>query len=104
MMTTTVHARRTEKRTNFLTRPPNFCQRLVRKEQLTAIANLSMLADRLMGGRTMSTSTFAPRRNIYRRHIGRQLPRLFALRASPTAKEISRCIPHCQVPDLRPEC
>jgi hypothetical protein len=60
MMTTTVHVRSTEKRTNFLTRPPNVCQRLVRKEQLTAMANLSMLADRLLGGHTMFTSL--PRR------------------------------------------
>lgn len=48
IITTTVHARSTENRTNFLTRLPYFCQRPVRKAQLTAVANLSMLAERLL--------------------------------------------------------
>lgn len=48
IITTTVHARSTENRTHFLTRPPYFCQRPVRREQLTAVANLSMLAERLL--------------------------------------------------------
>jgi hypothetical protein len=48
IITTTVHARSTAHRTDFLTQLPYFCQRPVRKEQLTAVANLSMLAGRLI--------------------------------------------------------
>ena len=48
IITTTVHARSTVNRTNFLTQPPYFCHRPVRKAQLTAVANLSMLAGRLI--------------------------------------------------------
>jgi hypothetical protein len=89
MITTMVQARSTEKRTNLLTRPPNFCQRLVRKEQLTAMANLSMLADRLLGGR----SRYAHCLPLRARLLSPVCRPSKQLRLSPTAKEAS----HCQI-------